>query len=151
MIGKDKVVSTNRKARFNYSILESFEAGIELKGTEVKSLRTGQTNLQDGYARVEKSEIFLYNVHISPYEFGNIANVDSVRPRKLFLHRNQINRLEHELATKHLTLIPLKVYFKNGLAKVELGVAKGKKAHDKRDAIKSRESDMELRRALKNN
>ncbi|MBI5143754.1 MAG: SsrA-binding protein SmpB [Candidatus Omnitrophica bacterium] len=143
---EEKVVATNRQARYNYTILESFEAGIELKGTEVKSLRAGQTNLKDSFARVDNGEIFLYNMHIAPYEFGNIANVDPIRPRKLLLHKNQIRRLIGDLAAKRLTLIPLKLYFKHGIAKVELAIAKGKKLYDKREAIRKRESERELRR-----
>jgi len=148
-MSEEKVVATNRQARFNYHILDSMEAGIELKGTEVKSLRTGQINLKDSFAKIENGQAILYNAHIAPYEFGNIANVDSVRPRRLLLHKNQIKRLFAELSTKNETLIPLKVYFKNGIAKVEIALAKGKKAYDKRDSIRRRESDMELRRVMK--
>ena len=142
----DKVISSNRKAHFNYTIFESFEAGIELKGTEVKSLRAGQASLQDSFARIENGEVFLYNMHIPPYEFGNRENQDSLRFRKLLLHKNQIRRLTGEVASKKLALIPLKLYFKNGLVKVELALAKGKKLYDKREAIKKRESDRELKR-----
>ena len=142
----DKTVATNRQARYNYAILESFEAGIELKGTEVKSLRAGQVNLKDSFARVENNELFLYNMHIAPYEFGNIANVDPIRPRKLLLHKSQIRRLVGEVSAKRLTLIPLKLYFKRGIAKVELAVAKGKKLYDKRETIRRRETERELRR-----
>jgi SsrA-binding protein len=145
----EKVVATNRKARFNYTILESMEAGIALKGTEVKSLRAGKASLNDSFARVEGREIFLYNAHIAPYEFGNIANVESLRPRKLLLHRRQITKLVNELSTRHLALIPLKIYFKDGIAKVEIALAKGKRQYDKREAIKKRESDRELRRRLR--
>lgn len=146
----DKIAATNRRARFNYAILESFEAGIELKGAEVKSLRSGQASLADSYARAEGDEIFLYNMHIPPYEFSSNFSLEPTRPRKLLLHKNQIRRLISEVAIKRLTLIPLKVYFKNGIAKVELGVAKSKKLYDKRDAIKKRESDRELKRRLSN-
>lgn len=142
----EKIIATNRQARYNYTILESFEAGIELKGTEVKSLRTGQANLKDSFARVENGELFLYNMHIAPYEFGNIANVDSIRPRKLLLHKNQIRRLIGELSSKQVTLIPLKLYFKQGIAKVELGLAKGKKLYDKRETVQRREAEREMRR-----
>jgi len=142
----EKIIATNRKARFNYTIIESFEAGIELKGTEVKSIRDGFASLNDSFARNEGSEIFLHNMHIAPYEFGNIANVESLRPRKLLLHKSQIRRLIEEVATKRLTLIPLKLYFKNGIAKIELALAKGKQLYDKRQVIKKRESDRELRR-----
>ncbi|MDP2912731.1 MAG: SsrA-binding protein SmpB [Candidatus Omnitrophota bacterium] len=142
----EKIIATNRKARFNYAIIEAFEAGIELKGTEVKSIRSGHVSLNDSFARSEGSEIFLYNMYIAPYEFGNRANVDSMRPRKLLLHRNEIARLIGEITAKRLTLVPLKVYFKNGIVKVELSVAKGKRSYDKREAIKKRESDRELKR-----
>jgi len=142
----EKIIATNRKAHFNYAILESFEAGIELRGTEVKSIRNGLASLNDSFAKAEGGEIFLYNMHIAPYEFGNIANVDSVRSRKLLLHKRQIRHLSEEISTKRLTLVPLKLYFKNGIAKIELGLAKGKQAYDKREAIKKRESDRELRR-----
>lgn len=142
----DKVIATNRRARHDYEILESLEAGIELKGTEVKSLRSGKASLADSFARPEGSELFLYNMHVPPYEFGNIANVDPIRPRKLLLHKNQIRRIVGEIALKKLALVPLTLYFKNGLVKVELALAKGKKLYDKREAIKKRELDRELRR-----
>jgi len=143
---QDKVIATNRKARFDYTILESLEAGIQLKGTEVKSLRSGQASLSDSFARLEGREILLYNMHIASYEFGNIANVDPIRPRKLLLHRREIRRLAEDVSQKKLALIPLKLYFKNGIAKLELALAKGKKKYDKRDAIRRRESDRELKR-----
>lgn len=142
----EQVIATNRQARYNYTILESFEAGIELRGTEVKSLRAGQAALKDSFARVENGELFLYNMHVAPYEFGNIANVDPLRPRKLLLHKSHIRRLSGDLSAKHLTLIPLKLYFKHGIAKVELAIAKGKKMYDKRESIRKRESERELRR-----
>ena len=145
----DKVIATNRRARFNYTILESMETGIELKGTEVKSLRGGHAALHDSYARADGGEIVLFNMHIAPYEFGNRFNVDPVRPRKLLLHKNQIRRLIAEVVLKRATLIPLKLYFKNGMVKVELGVAKGKKQYDKRHAIKEREAGMELRKQFR--
>ncbi len=145
----DKTAATNRKARYNYEILESVEAGIELKGTEVKSLREGKASLNDSFARVDDGEIFLYNCHISPYEFGNRANVEPLRQRKLLLHKSQIVRLAGKISQKGMTLIPLKIYFKKGLAKVEIAVAKGKLLYDKRESIKTRERDLELRRVLK--
>jgi SsrA-binding protein len=146
----DKTIVTNRQARFNYTILESLEAGIALTGTEVKSIRSGNVSLNESFARVDGSEIFIYNMHIAPYEFGNINNPDStMRPRKLLLHRAQIRKFISETSVKHLVLIPLKLYFKNGLAKVELALAKGKKLYDKRDSIKKRDSDRELRRRLR--
>jgi SsrA-binding protein len=144
-----KLIASNRRAHHDYTILETIEVGIQLKGTEVKSLRAGGASLADSFARLENSELFLYNMHVSPYEFGNIYNPDPVRPRKLLLHRRQINKLSGEVATKHLAIIPLKIYFKNGIAKVELALAKGKKQYDKREAIRQRESDRELKRVLK--
>jgi SsrA-binding protein len=145
----DKTAVTNRQARYNYQLLESVEAGIELKGTEVKSLREGRASLKDSFAHMDKEELFLYNCHISPYEFGNRANVEPLRRRKLLLHKNQIARLAAAVSQKGMTIIPLKIYFKHGLAKVEIALAKGKLLYDKREAIKRRESDLELRRALK--
>ncbi|EFK97233.1 SmpB protein [sediment metagenome] len=143
---KDNIAASNRKARFDYTILETVEAGIQLKGTEVKSLRGGKASLVDSFARLENGEMFLYNMHVPPYEFGNIANVDPIRPRKLLLHKKEIGWLAGEVSQKKLALIPLKLYFKNGIAKVELALAKGKKQYDKRDAIRKRESDRELKR-----
>ena len=145
----DKTVATNRKALYNYAILEKFEVGIALKGTEVKSIRAGRASLSDSFASIAGREAFLHNMHISPYEFGNIANVEPTRQRKLLLHRSQIRRLGLEISSKHLTLIPLRLYFKGGIAKIELGLAKGKKLYDKREAIRQRESDRELRRLRK--
>ena len=143
---EDKVIATNRQARFNYSILESLEAGIQLMGTEVKSLRAAKASLADSFARLEGNEIFVYNMYIAPYEFGNIANVESKRPRKLLLHKSQIRKLTADLMNKGLALIPLKLYFKNGIAKMELATAKGKKLYDKRESIKKRDIDRELRK-----
>jgi len=145
----DTTITTNRKARFDYEILETIEAGIELKGTEVKSLRGGGASLADSFARAEGNEIFLFNAHVAPYAFGNRFNVEPLRPRKLLLHKNQIRRLIGEVAGKRATLIPLKLYFKNGIVKVELAVAKGKKQYDKRHAIKEREADRELRKQFR--
>ena len=146
---ENNVIDTNRKARFDYAILDSIEAGIQLKGTEVKSLRTGQVSLVDSFARFEGTEILLYNMHIAPYEFGNINNVESIRPRKLLLHKREIRRLASEVSTKKLALIPLKIYFKHGIAKIELALAKGKKRYDKRETIKKREVDRELRKRMR--
>ena len=144
----DKVLATNRQARYNYTILQSMEAGIALKGTEVKSLRAGKASFNDSFARAEGNEMLLFNMHIAPYEFGNIANVEPLRPRKLLLHRSQIKKLAEEAALKHLAIIPLKIYLKNGFVKVEIALAKGKKFHDKRESIKKRESDREIRRRI---
>lgn len=146
-MGTDRAAAVNRKARFDYHIFESLEAGIELKGTEVKSIREGRASLKDSFARVDEGELFLYNCHIAPYEFGNRANVEPMRRRKLLLHKNQIARLAGQISQKGFTIIPLKIYFKRGIAKVEIALAKGKLLYDKRESIKKRESDLELRRA----
>ncbi|MCQ9208257.1 MAG: SsrA-binding protein SmpB [Omnitrophica bacterium] len=145
----EKKVATNRAARRDYHVLETYEAGIELVGTEVKSLRQAKANLKDSFAVVEEGEIFLYNMHISPYEFGNIANVDPVRRRRLLLHKSQIRRLIGQTTVKGFTLIPLSAYLKRGRIKIELALAKGKRFYDKRDAIKKREASREMQRALR--
>jgi SsrA-binding protein len=142
----EKVVTTNRKARHEYTILDTVEAGIVLTGTEVKSLRQGRANLADGFATIRNGEVWLLGMHISPYEQGSYANVDPVRDRKLLLHKSEIRRLAQKTAQKGLTLIPLKVYFKNNIAKVLLAVAQGKKSYDKRAAIAEREMKRDLRR-----
>ncbi len=144
-----KVVTTNRKAHRNYTIMEKLEAGIALQGTEVKSLRLGKGNLSDSYARVENMEVFLYHFHISPYEQGNIHNHEPLRRRKLLLHKQQIKRLWGQTSVKGLALIPLRVYFKRGIAKVEIALARGKKLYDRREDIKKKEADLEARRATK--
>lgn len=145
------IATTNRKARKDYEVFESFECGIELKGSEVKSLREGNVNLNDSFARIEKEEVVLYNTHISPYAQASYLNVDPVRPRKLLLHRNQIRKITSQLTQKGLTLIPLKVYFnERGFAKIELGLCKGKKLYDRREDIKRRETDLSMRRMIKN-
>lgn len=144
-----KTVTENRKARHDYFIEETYEAGIVLTGTEVKSLRAGKANLKDSYARVEHGEMYLCNMHISPYEQGNRFNVDPVRARKLLLHKGEINRIFGKVKQQGLTLIPLKVYFKRGRAKVELAVAKGKKLYDKREAIAQKDAEREVERAAR--
>jgi len=145
-----RVVATNRKAYHDYFIEEKFEAGIVLKGTEVKSLRDRRVNLQDSYAGVKDGEIFLHHCHISPYSHGNIMNHDPIRVRKLLLHKKEINKLLGKTQQKGLTLVPLRIYFsERGLAKVELGLAKGKKQHDRRESIKTREAGREVERAMK--
>ncbi len=146
----EKVVVTNRKARRDFFILESYEAGIALKGTEVKSLREGDGNLNDAYAMLIEGEVWLLNMHISPYEHGNIYNHDPRRERKLLLTKKEIRRLIGRTSEKGLTLIPLRVYFKNGLAKIEIGLAKSKKMYDKREAIKRREHEREMERRFVN-
>lgn len=145
-----KVVATNRKAYHDYFIEEKFEAGMVLKGTEVKSLRERRVNLQDSYASVKEGEVFLHHCHISPYSHGNVMNHDPIRTRKLLLHRKEINKLLGKTQQKGLTLIPLRIYFSaQGRAKVELGLAKGKKQHDRRASIKAREAGREVERAMK--
>ncbi|MBI5672552.1 MAG: SsrA-binding protein SmpB [Nitrospira sp.] len=145
-----KVVATNRKAYHDYFIEEKFEAGIVLKGTEVKSLRDRRVNLQDSYADVKEGEVFLHHCHISPYSHGNMMNHDPIRTRKLLLHRKEINKLLGKTQQKGLTLIPLRIYFsERGQVKVELGLAKGKKQHDRRESIKAREAGREVERAIK--
>jgi SsrA-binding protein len=144
------VVATNRKAYHDYFIEEKFEAGIVLKGTEVKSLRDRRVNLQDSYADVKEGEVFLHHCHISPYSHGNMMNHDPIRTRKLLLHRKEINKLLGKTQQKGLTLIPLRIYFsERGQVKVELGLAKGKKQHDRRESIKAREAGREVERAIK--
>ena len=144
-----KTVAQNRKAFHDYSIEETVEAGIMLTGTEVKSLRDGKANLMDSYVLVKNSEVFLLNCHISPYSHGNIMNHDPVRTRKLLLHKKEIERLQGKAAQKGFSLIPLKIYFKGSHAKVEIGLARGKKQYEKRDTIKKREADREIERAMK--
>ncbi|MFA4885917.1 MAG: SsrA-binding protein SmpB [Desulfotomaculaceae bacterium] len=144
-----KIVTENRKARHEYFILETYEAGLVLTGTEVKSLRAGKANLQDGYARVENAELMLYNMHISPYEQGNRFNQEPKRIRRMLMHKQEILRLLSKTREKGLALIPLKVYFKDGLAKVELALAKGKKLYDRRDDIAERDARREMDRAVK--
>jgi SsrA-binding protein len=146
----EKVVATNRKAFRDYFIEERYEAGIILQGTEVKSLREGRVNLQDSYASVRGSEVLLHQCHISPYSHGNIMNHDPTRVRKLLLHKAEIHKLLGKTQQKGLTLVPLRIYFsKRGYAKVELGLAKGKKLYDRRETIKSREAGREVQRAIK--
>src|SRR5512145_1997495 len=144
----DKPIATNRKAWHDYEILETHEAGLVLKGTEVKSLREGQVNFKDSYASLAHDEAWLVGCHIAPYHHGSDANHDADRTRKLLLHRREISRLIGKVAERGLTLVPLRLYFKNGRAKVELGLARGKKQHDKRDAIRERESKREIDRAM---
>ncbi|MCL6477951.1 MAG: SsrA-binding protein SmpB [Peptococcaceae bacterium] len=145
----EKTVTVNRKARHEYHIIESFEAGIELSGTEVKSLRAGKANLQDSYARVESGELLLYNMHISPYDQGNRFNHEPKRTRRLLMHKYEIMRLLGKVREKGLSLIPLKVYFKNGWAKVELALARGKKLYDRREDMAERDAKREMERARK--
>ncbi len=144
-----KTVATNRKARHDYHIVETMEAGIELRGSEVKSLRQGKVSLRDSFARVERGELFLYNVHISPYEKGGPFIPDPKRIRKLLMHRREIKRLVGKIAEKGFTLVPLRLYFIEGRAKVELALARGKRTYDKRADIERREAERVVQRALK--
>ena len=146
----DTIIVTNRKARRDYEVLKVWEAGIELKGSEVKSVREARVNLNDSFARVEKGQVLLYNMHISSYSQASIFNVDPIRVRRLLLHKNQINKITGQISQKGLTLIPLRLYFnERGYVKIELALCRGKKLYDKRRDIKRREEDLELRRALK--
>lgn len=144
-----KVITENRKARHDYTIEESFEAGIELKGTEVKSMRAGRANLKDSFAVIENGELYLYGMHISPYEHGNIFNVEPMRPRKLLMHKKEIMRLLGKTKEQGLTLVPLNVYFKKDKIKVELALAKGKKLYDKREAAAEKTAKREIEKAMK--
>src|SRR5881409_1790131 len=140
----DRTVASNRRARHEYEILETLEAGLVLRGTEVKALRTGQINFKDAYATVRNDEVWLLGCHISPYSHGTDANHDPERDRKLLLHRREISRLTGKVAERGLTLIPLRLYFKAGRAKIELGLARGKKLHDKRASLREREAKREM-------
>lgn len=144
-----KIIANNKKARFQYDIIEQIEAGIVLQGTEVKSLRAGKVNLKDSYATIRDGEVFIYNLHISPYEQGNIFNHDPLRVRKLLLNKHEIKRLIGKVQERGMTLVPLKIYFKNGYAKIELGLGKGKKLVDRRRDIARRDEQRELQREFK--
>ena len=145
-----KVIARNRRARFDFEILDSVEAGLVLVGPEVKSLRAGKANLSDAYAVIRRGEAYLLNAHISPYKEAGRANVDSRRERKLLLHRAEIKRWRGKVAERGLTLVPLELYFKDGRAKVEIGLARGKQKGDKRRAIREREVKREMDRAIRN-
>jgi SsrA-binding protein len=145
----NKTLVENRKARHDYFIEEAMEAGIELVGTEVKSIRAGKANLKDSYADVKNGEIFVRNMHISHYEQGNIFNTDPLRSRKLLLHKEQINKLALYTAQKGFTLVPLSLYLKNGRVKVNLGVVRGRKDYDKRDAMLERDAKRDMDRQIK--
>jgi SsrA-binding protein len=144
-----KIITVNKRARFDYHISETLEAGLVLQGTEVKSLREGRVNLQDAYADVQEGEVFLLHAHINQYDHGNRFNHDPERPRKLLLHRREIKRLIGKTQEKGLTLIPTRMYFVRGKAKVELGLAKGKKQYDKREDIKRRDARRDIERAMR--
>lgn len=145
----NKILVSNRKAHADYALFEPIEAGIELKGSEVKSLREGKGNLRDSFARIENDQVFLYNCHISPYSHKGYDELNPLRVRKLLLHKRQITKLEIEINQRGFTFIPLKLYLSKGLVKVELALAKGKKHYDKRAAIKKREQDLAIRRAMR--
>ena len=144
-----KIAAQNRKAFHEYFVEERFEAGIELAGTEVKSIRAGALNLKDAFCIAKDGEIYVYGMHISPYEKGNIFNKDPLRARKLLMHRSEINKLEGKIREKGLTLVPLQVYFKGSLVKVEIGLARGKKLYDKRDDIAKKDQRREVERDYK--
>lgn len=139
----------NRKAKYDYEILETIEAGIVLTGTEIKSIRNGKANLKDSYATIKKGEAILLNMHISPYEQGNIFNHQETRTRKLLLHKKEIIKLNDKIHIEGYTLVPLKLYFKGSIAKILLGIAKGKKTYDKREAIKKRDIERDIKARLK--
>ncbi|HUO76025.1 MAG TPA: SsrA-binding protein SmpB [Thermodesulfovibrionales bacterium] len=144
-----RIVCQNKKAYHDYSIEETLEAGIQLQGTEVKSLREGKANLRDSYVLLKNSEAFLLNCHISPYSHGNIMNHEPLRTRKLLLHRKEIERIRGKAQQKGYALIPLKIYFKDSFAKVEIGLARGKRLYEKRETIKEREAKRTIERAMK--
>lgn len=144
-----KIVAQNRKAFHDYFIEETLEAGMVLTGTEVKSLRDAKANLMDSYVLIKDNEVFLFNCHISPYTHGNIMNHDPVRTRKLLLHKKELIKLQAKAAQKGYSVIPLKLYFKDGRAKAEIGLAKGKRQYEKRETIKKKEADREIQRAMR--
>ena len=144
-----KLLANNKKAYFDYFIEDKWEAGISLFGTEVKSIRMGKVSIKESYIKIEKGEVFVYNMHVSPYEKGNIFNRDPIRVRKLLLHRAEINKLTGKTAEQGYTIVPLQVYIKNGLCKVEIGLAKGKKLYDKRDSIAKKDVRREHERDFK--
>ena len=147
--GEGNVVAQNKKARHDYSIVDTIEAGIVLTGTEIKSVRAARIQLKDGYAQIKNGEAWLINVHIAPFEQGNIWNQDPDRTRKLLLKKKQITKLQNDLKGTGLTLVPLTVYLKNGFAQVLLGIAKGKHDYDKRESIKRREQERDIKRIIK--
>lgn len=144
-----KLIANNKKAFYDYFIEDTFEAGISLHGTEVKSLRMGKCSVKEAFIRIEKGEVFIYGMHISPYEKGNIFNKDPLRVRKLLLHRREINKMMGQLAVKGYTVVPLKVYFKGSLVKVEIGLARGKKMYDKRQDIAKKDQRREAEKEFK--
>ncbi|MFC0187501.1 SsrA-binding protein SmpB [Fictibacillus aquaticus] len=147
--GEGKVVAQNKKATHDYHIEDTYEAGIVLQGTEIKSIRAGKANLKDSFARVQNGELFLHNMHVSPYEQGNRFNHDPLRTRKLLLHKKQISQLIGATKEKGYSIVPLKMYLKNGFAKVLIGIAKGKKNYDKREDLKRKDAKREIERAFR--
>lgn len=145
-----KIISKNPVAKHNYTIEDTIEAGIVLSGTEIKSIRKGKVNLKDSYAAIKNGELYIYNLHISPYEFGNIYNKDPLRDRKLLVNRREINKLIGLIKQKGYSLIPISLYFKGNFVKVEIGIGKGKKLYDKRRDIAKKEAEIRIRRTLKN-
>ena len=144
-----KIIARNRTARHDYDITETYEAGVVLTGTEVKSLRAGKVNLKDAFCQVKNGELYLYQMHISPYEKGNIFNRDPLRDRKLLMHKREIRRIQAKIGQDGYALVPLSLYFKDSKVKVELGLCKGKKLHDKRDSAADREAKRDIDRAMK--
>ena len=142
-------IAENRKAHHDFTLFETFEAGVALLGTEVKAIREGRVNLRDSFARVEDGEVFLYNVHISPYSHRGYAEHEALRPRKLLLHKEEIRKLIGKTVEKGMTLVPVRLYFKKGRVKLAISLAKGKKEYDKRETVKRRETDRETRAAIK--
>lgn len=145
-----KPLAQNRKARHDYEIIDTYEAGMVLKGTEIKSIRRGKMNIQDGFISIYGGQAWLKNVHISPYDHGNLFNHDPLRERKLLLHRKQINDLQQAIKERGMTLVPLKVYLVRGRAKILIGLARGKNLYDKRHALKEKQANRDIERALKN-
>jgi SsrA-binding protein len=143
-----RAAATTRKALRNYQVLEKYEAGIELKGTEVKSVRQGRVSLDEGFGKIDRGQVYLHGVHILPYEHGNVHNHDPRRPRRLLLHRREIKRLIGQVAEKGLTLVPLRLYFKRGYAKVQLGLCRGKQVRDRREDLRRKTAQREAERAI---
>ena len=144
-----KIILKNRKARFNYEILEDYEAGLELVGTEVKSIRQGKVSIDEAFARFFKDELYIIGMHVKPYEFGNQFNHDPLRKRKLLLQKRELNKIAIKVQEKGLTIVPLSLYIKNGWVKIQIGIGKGKKLYDKRETKKKKEMEMELKRTVK--
>ena len=145
----ERLIANNKKAYHDFFIDETYEAGLSLAGTEVKSLRMGQCSIKEAYVGIEDGEIYVYHMHINPYERGNIFNKDPLRTRKLLMHKNEILKLSHQIKEKGYTLMPLKVYFKNGIVKIQIGLARGKKNYDKREDIKKRDQQREAEKDFK--